>query len=86
MKITICAPVRQIEPIASRTSSFINYSDGTASVAGAINLTVPSMETYTKMYGVSPSAGELNNLVVFSTDQFNYASKIQVALSADLRL
>ena len=58
---------------------FINYSDGTASVAGAINLTVPSMETYTKMYGVSPSAGELNNLVVFSTDQFNYASKIQVA-------
>ena len=57
----------------------INYSDGTASVAGVINLSVPSTETYTKMYGASPSAGELNNLVVFSTDQFNYASKIQVA-------
>jgi Ca2+-binding RTX toxin-like protein len=58
---------------------FINFFDGTASAVGAFNLTVPSMETYTKMYGVSPSAVQLDKLVVFATDQFNYASKIQVA-------
>ena len=79
LKSAIYAPARQMELIASKNVELINFSDGTASVAGAINLTVPSMETYTKMYGASPSAGELNNLVVFSTDQFNYASKIQVA-------
>jgi glucose/arabinose dehydrogenase len=57
----------------------INFSNETVSVGGAFNLTTPSITTYTKMYGVSPSAAEVNKLVVFATDQFNYASKIQVA-------
>ena len=52
---------------------------GAPALTSPISLTVPSTETYIKMYGVSPSDAELNTLVVFATDHFNYASKIGVA-------
>jgi hypothetical protein len=70
----------------AKNVEFINFSDGTANAIGAFNLIVPSTETYTKMYGVSPSAVQLDKLVVFATDQFNYASKNPGRRSADLRL
>ena len=57
---------------------FINFLDETTSVAVTFSLTDPSSETYVKMYGVSPSADELNILVAFATNQHDYASKINV--------
>jgi hypothetical protein len=60
-----------------------NFADGNAIHIYQINAADPflsgaSTETYVKMYGESPSAVELDTLVAFATNQYNYALNIHV--------
>jgi hypothetical protein len=43
-----------------------------------VDLTTPASITYTKMYGVAPSSGELSNLVQFDNTQYSFGTSIGV--------